>query len=200
MSKDNMNENKKYSSLPDSISSIADDEAITEIDLGSFLIENSKSDTLFEGFRDDIERTEKSLEADLQSLYDDIIGSGPETIVPKPLSVLTEKEAEPQKVALSDPDPLPEKKDSSLDDIWMNPDDYFEDDIPVVSLDGGNEPQEAEFFESAPEEMPAVGTEDARAGIFSMIDMLKKDTDNEKGFSKILSEIESNPGIATVDG
>lgn len=199
MSKDNMNENNRLSSLPDRISSLTDDEAITEIDLGSFLVENSKSDTLFEGFRDDIERTEKSLEADLQSLYDDIIGSGPETIVPKPLSVLTEKEAEPQKVALSDPDPLPETNNSSLDDIWMNPDDYFENDIPVVSLDGGNGPKEETVFEPAPEKTEKIGTEDARAGIFSMIDMLKKETSNETGFSAILSEIESNPEIAPVD-
>lgn len=199
MSKDNMNENKRPSSLPDSISSIADDEAITEIDLGDFLVENSKSDTLFEGFRDDIEKTEKSLESDLQSLYDDIMGSGPETIVPKPLSMLTESEAEPRKVVLSDPEPLPDDENSSLEDIWMNPDDYFDSDIPVVSLDDDNAPEETEIFEPAPEEAVEIGSDDVKAGIFSMIDMLKKETDTETGFSDILSEIEANPGIATVD-
>ena len=194
-----MNENKRPSSLPDSISSIADDEAITEIDLGDFLVENSKSDTLFEGFRDDIEKTEKSLESDLQSLYDDIMGSGPETIVPKPLSMLTESEAEPRKVVLSDPEPLPDDENSSLEDIWMNPDDYFDSDIPVVSLDDDNAPEETEIFEPAPEEAVEIGSDDVKAGIFSMIDMLKKETDTETGFSDILSEIEANPGIATVD-
>ena len=200
-----MNENNKYSSLPDSISSLTDDEAITEIDLGDFLIENSKSDTLFEGFRDDIERTEKSLASDLQSLYDDIIGSGPETIVPKPLSVLTETEAEPQKVVLSDPEPLPGDENGSLEDIWMNPDDYFESDIPVVSLDGGAQPEEISVSydepvsESASEEAVKIGADDVKEGIFSMIDMLKKENAEETGFSEILSEIESNPGIATVD-
>ena len=114
MSKDNMNENKKPSSIPENLSSIADDEAITEINLGDFLVENSESDSLFDGFRDDIEKTEKSLEADLQSLYDDIIGSGPDTIVPKPMSMLTESEAEPRKVVLSDPEPLPEDENSTL--------------------------------------------------------------------------------------
>lgn len=199
MSKDNMNENKKASSLPEGISSIADDEAITEIDLGDFLVESSKSATLFEGFRDDIERTEKSLESDLQSLYDDIMGSGPETIVPRPLSMLTESEAEPKKVVLSDPEPLPEDENSSLEDIWMNPDDYFDADIPVVSLDDEAVPQEAEIFDPVPEEVIEIEPDDAKSSIFSMIDMLKKETDAETGFDELLSEIEANPEIAPVD-
>ncbi len=199
MSKDNMNENKKASSLPEGLSSIADDEAITEIDLGDFLIENSKSDSLFEGFRDDIEKTEKSLESDLQSLYDDIIGSGPETIVPKTMSMLTEKEAEPKKVVLSDPEPLPDSDNSSLEDIWMNPDEYFDDDIPVVSLDEEIEVEEIEAFEPSSDEASDADSDDAKAGIFSMIDMLKKETDSETGFDEILSEIEANPEIAPVD-
>ena len=199
MSKDNMNENKKASSLPEGLSSIADDEAITEIDLGDFLIENSKSDSLFEGFRDDIEKTEKSLESDLQSLYDDIIGSGPETIVPKTMSMLTEKESEPKKVVLSDPEPLPDSENGSLEDIWMNPDEYFDDDIPVVSLDEEIAAEEIEAFEVPSEEAPEADPDDARAGIFSMIDMLKKETDSETGFDEILSEIEANPEIAPVD-
>lgn len=200
MSKDNMNENKNPSSLPEGLSSIADDEAITEIDLGDFLVENSKSDSLFEGFRDDIEKTEKSLEADLQSLYDDIIGSGPETIVPKPMSMLTESEAEPKKVVLSDPEPLPEDENTSLEDLWMNPDDYFDADIPVVSLDEEDAVQETEIFnEPSPEEVGEIAVDDAKAGIFSMIDMLKKETDTETGFDDILSEIEANAEIAPVD-
>ena len=105
------------------------------------------------------------------------MGSGPETIVPKPLSVLTSSEAEPKKVALSDPQLPDESKNSSLDDLWMNPEDYFDDDIPVVSLDednGGkaqtpaNEklPKEAVFNPAAPAEQ-----EDAEKNdIFSMID------------------------------
>lgn len=200
MSKDNMNENKNPSSLPDGLSSIADDEAIREIDLGDFLVENSESDSLFDGFRDDIEKTEKSLEADLQSLYDDIIGSGPETIVPKPMSMLTESEAEPRKVVLSDPEPLPEDENTTLEDLWMNPDDYFDADIPVVSLDEENETVESEIFdEPAPEDIGEIAVDDAKAGIFSMIDMLKKETDTETGFDDILSEIEANSEIAPVD-
>lgn len=199
MSKDNMNENKNPSSLPEGISSIADDEAITEIDLNDFLIENSKSTTLFEGFRDDIEKTEKSLESDLQSLYDDIMGSGPETIVPKPLSMLTESEAEPKKVVLSDPEPLPEDENTTLEDLWMNPDDYFDADIPVVSLDEEEAPQETEIFEPAPEETADSEPDDAKSSIFSMIDMLKKETDTETGFDEILSEIEANAEIVPVD-
>lgn len=199
MSKNNMNENKTPSSLPEGLSSIADDEAITEIDLNDFLIESSKSSTLFEGFRDDIEKTEKSLESDLQSLYDDIMGSGPETIVPKPLSMLTESEAEPKKVVLSDPEPLPEDENSTLEDLWMNPDEYFDADIPVVSLDDEEAPQEAEIFEPVPEEPVEIEHDDAKSSIFSMIDMLKKETDTETGFDEIISEIEANPEIVPVD-
>ena len=200
MSKDNMNENKNPSSIPEGLSSITDDEAITEINLGDFLVENSESNSLFDGFRDDIEKTEKSLEADLQSLYDDIIGSGPDTIVPKPMSMLTESEAEPRKVVLSDPEPLPEDENSTLEDLWMNPDDYFDADIPVVSLDEEDKPQEtAVFDESAPEEVGEIAVDDAKAGIFSMIDMLKKETDSDLAFEDILSEIESNSEIIPVD-
>lgn len=199
-----MNENITPSSIPEGLSSIADDEAITEIDLTDFLEKSSKESPLFEGFHEDIERTEKSLENELQSLYDDIMGSGPETIVPKPMSMLTESEAEPKKVALSDPQ-LPEDDNSSLDDLWMNPDDYFDDDIPVVSLDddndgeeiGGQIPDEA-FF--APAAAPAEeAADEEKDNIFSMIDILKAETDSETGFDDILSEIESNEAIVPVD-
>ncbi len=194
-----MNENKKNPSFPEGIRSIIDDEAITEIDLGDFLTHNSDSSSLFDGFRDDIEKTEKSLESDLQSLYDDILGSGPETIVPKPLSTLTESEAEPKKVVLSDPEPLPDDENSTLDDLWMNPDDYFDADIPVVSLDEEESAQEAQIFEPAPENAENSDIDEAKSSIFSMIDMLKKETDAETGFDDILSEIESNPEIVPVD-
>ncbi|MBQ7838042.1 MAG: class B sortase [Clostridia bacterium] len=182
---ENNNQNKK---LPDGLSSIADDEAITEIDLGDFLEESTKSAPLFEGFHEDIENTEKSLESDLQNLYDDIMSSGPETIVPKPMSVLTEKES----------------PKSALDELWMNPEDYFDADIPVVSLDEDEIeeeiPEEAFFNPEAAEE--AAPEEDfERNSIFSLIDSLKSESDVETGFSEILSEIESNEGIATtIDG
>ncbi len=200
-----MNENKKPSSIPEELSSIADDEAITEIDFNDFLVENSKTAELFEGFHDDIEKTEKSLENELRSLYDDIMGSGPETIVPKPMSVLTASEAEPKKVALSDPTLPEESENTSLDDLWMNPDDYFDDDIPVVSLDGeentyeeGEIPEEA-FFAPAPADKQEEPADEAKSDIFSMIDMLKSETDSETGFDDILSEIESNQEITPVD-
>lgn len=198
MPKDNMNENKKPASIPEELSSIADDEAITEINFGDFLEESSNSAPLFEGFHEDIERTEKSLESELQSLYDDIMSSGPETIVPKPMSVLTSSEAEPKKIALSDPE-LSEETAESVEDFWLNPDDYFDDDIPVVSLDEedaaerGKIPDEDFFAPEADEPMDS-----AKSDIFSMIDMLKADTDNEKGFNDILTEIESNQEITPV--
>ena len=183
MSKDNMNENKKPL-IPDELSSIADDEAIREIDFGDFLEESNASAPLFEGFHEDIEKTEKSLENELQSLYDDIMSSGPDNaIVPKPLSVLTSSEAEPKKIALSDP----EENKENVENFWANPDEYFDDDIPVVSLDDNGK------------EVPASADGDfAKNDIFSMIDMLKADTSNDEGFSNILSEIESNQEIVPV--
>ncbi len=205
MSKDNMNENKKPSSIPEGLSSIADDEAITEINFNEFLEETSKASPLFEGFHEDIERTEKSLENELQSLYDDIMSSGPETIVPKPLSMLTESEAEPKKVVLSDPE-LPEENEDGLDGLWMNPDDYFDDDIPVVSLDAdegelmeGEIPEEAFFAPAVSSPLQDEPVDEAKSDIFSMIDMLKAETDNETGFDDILSEIEANKEIVPVD-
>lgn len=194
---------KKPSSLPEGLSSIADDEAITEINLTDFLEESSKAAPLFEGFHEDIENTEKSIESELQSLYDDIVGSGPEIIVPKPMSVLTASEAEPAKISLSDPQIPQEGAASSLDDLWMNPEDYYDEEIPVVSLDEdepdvyeASEPEEAE--EEITEE-PEIGADSAKDDIFSMIDMLKADSDGETGFGEILSEIEANEGIAAVD-
>ena len=189
MSKDNMNENKKPA-IPDELSSIADDEALREINFGDFLEESNASAPLFEGFHEDIEKTEKSLESELQSLYDDIMNSGPDNaIVPKPLSVLTSSEAEPLKVALSDPEPL-EDNAENVENFWANPDEYF-DDIPVVSLDDNAADKQ---------NAPAVGGDSVKDDIFSMIDMLKADTSNDDGFSNILSEIESNQEIVPVAG
>ncbi len=208
----NDNQNKNPSSLPEGVNFIADDEAIREIDFNDFLEENSKASPVFDGFHEDIENTEKSIESELQSLYDDIMGSGPETIVPKPMSVLTASEAEPKKVALSDPETPAESEPATLEDLWMNPEEYFDDDIPVVSLDEAQQneyavedeqadiPEEAFFApEAAVEASAEPETDDAKSDIFSMIDMLKADSDGETGFGDILSEIESNQGIATVE-
>ncbi|MBQ2903522.1 MAG: class B sortase [Clostridia bacterium] len=206
----NNDNQKKPSSLPEGLSSIADDEAITEINLTDFLEESSKSSPLFEGFHEDIEATEKSLENELQSLYDDIMSSGPETIVPKPMSVLTATEAEPAKVVLSDPEIPEEPEETNLDSLWMNPEDYFDDDIPVVSLDDshngeadsfldGGISQDA-FFDPAPvDELAAMGEEDkAKSDIFSMIDLLKSESSSETGYDDLLTEIETNAGIMPV--
>lgn len=205
------NENqKKPSSLPEGLSSIADDEVITEINLTDFLEESTKASPLFEGFHEDIEKTEKSLENELQSLYDDIMSSGPETIVPKPMSVLTAAEAEPSKVVLSDPEIPDMTEEAALDSLWMNPEDYFDDDIPVVSLDDsadissaseteGEIPQNAFFDPSPVDELAAIPEEDkAKSDIFSMIDLLKTESSNETGYDDLLSEIESNPEIMPV--
>jgi len=187
------NENKNPASLPEGLSSIIDDEALTEINLTDFLEENNGSAPVFEGFHEDIAKTEKSIEDELQSLYDDIMGSGP--IVPKPMSVLTSTE----------PEEAPVEENSALSELWMNPDEYFEADIPVVSLDeqDADEPEAGEvlqdaFFapEAAAEEE---ATDTAKDDIFNMIDMLKAESD-ETGFGNILSEIEENKEIVPVEG
>ena len=202
---DNTNENKTPSSIPEGIQSIADDEAIKEIDFGNFLEENAKGAPLFEGFHDDIVKTEKSLESELQSLYDDIMGSGSATIVPKPLSLLTAEDAEPAKITLSDPEILPENEEHTLEDLWIDPEEYM--DIPVVSLDEevkeepaieGEIPADAFFNPSSEEETPSLA-DIAKDDIFSLIDSLKTEADGETGFDDILSEIESNPEIVPVD-
>ncbi len=213
------NDNKTNSSLPDGLKSIIDDEAITEINLTDFLEESSQEAApLYDGFHEDIEADGKNLEDDFQKLYDEILGSGPDTVVPKPISVLTATEAEPQKVALSDPDIPAEDEASSLDDLWMNPEDYFDEEIPVVSLDEGvntyeetENPdmeisveeiaEEAVFTpEPLPEAFAALDDESeldgAKSDIFNMIDMLKSDSAGEAGFKDILTEINENQTVS----
>ncbi len=212
MDKNNENRNEN-------LSFITDEDALTEIDFGSFLEETSKDAPLFEGFHEDIERTERSLESELQSLYDDIMNSGPATIVPKPMSVITAEPEpeEPEEIVTAE---------SGLSEMWMNPEEYI--DIPVVMLD---EPEESEyeqelvpeeaFFRPEPhtEEAPAFAAEPVseeetefvpafesgekaadseKDDIFGLIDRMKSSADEETGFDDILAEIESNTGIAPV--
>ena len=194
----------------ESVNFITDEEAIKEIDIGQFLDKASDDASVFEGFQEDIERTEKSLESALDSLYDDIVNSGPATIVPKPLSVITSEE--PEKTA----------SESGLEELWMNPEEYFDLDIPVVSLDDEDETEEEEaipeeaFFRPEPteetveteapaenektEEPEKVFTaEEAKDDLFGMIDSMKTDSESESGFGDILAEIEANTGIAEID-
>lgn len=184
MAKEN-SEGKRPSSLPDGISSIADDEAITEIDFNSFLEESSDDSSVFAGFHDDIEQTEKNLADELDSLYDDIMSSGPATIVPKPISAIVSGEEEQPA----------EPESSALDELWLNPEEYIEPEIPVVSLDGEEEQED----EPAPEEEEPTPASDEKNDLFSMIDSLKADTDGDTGFSDILSEIETNDRIVPVN-
>lgn len=215
----NENPNEFNGAVPESMSFVSDDEALREIDFNSFLEETQKEAPLFEGFHEDIERTEKSLEDELQSLYDDIMNSGPATIVPKPISVITSEQPEVTAQEVPAPVQEPEKSDEpSLGDLWMNPEEYFEFDIPVVSLDDEEEtavPQEAYFnpqeqLEEQAEEVVEFAAEEpaaapefsaidaAKEDIFGMINSLKAEADVETGFDSILSEIESNAEIVPV--
>lgn len=220
----NQNPNEFNNSAPESLSFVSDEEALKEIDFNSFLEETQKDAPLFEGFHEDIEKTERSLEDELQSLYDDIMSSGPATIVPKPISVITSEEPEAPAS-----DEASKNGGSALEELWMDPEEYF--DIPVVSLDSEEneapaadpeapaaapevpaeayfkpeeqfeqEIDEAEGFEVAQEEpVPEFSAVDAaKDDIFGMINSLKADTEGETGFDNILSEIESNPEIVPV--
>lgn len=180
MDKNNENRNEN-------LSFVTDEDALTEIDLGSFLDETTKPAPVFEGFHEDIQKTEKSLENELQSLYDDIMNSGPATIVPKPLSVITSEETTPA--------------ENGLSEMWMNPEEYI--DIPVVSLDESEEeefvPEEA-FFKPEPVDnsegdAPDFSADTAKDDIFGLINSMKSETDGETGFNDILAEIEANSEI-----
>ncbi len=199
-------DNKKHNETAnENISFVTDEDALKEIDLGSFLDETSKNAPVFDGFHEDIEKTEKSLESELQSLYDDIVNSGPATIVPKPLSVITSENGDGEKSA----------SESGLENLWMSPDEYFDVDIPVVSLDGSDDDNddgdgEGDISDEAffkPE--AADGTADENNGaprsadevkddIFGLINSIKSETDSETGFGDILAEIEANSEISPV--
>lgn len=193
-------ENKKNNeNTNEKINYIADEDALKEIDFGSFLDESSKDAPAFEGFHDDIEKTEKALENELQSLYDDIVNSGPATIVPKPLSVITSENGDGEKSA-----------ESGLEELWMSPEEYFEIDIPVVSLDGSDNSDDGDGAVSEdalfkPEPADAGGkdkavpsADDVKNDIFGLIDSMKNETESDKGFGDILAEIESNSEITPV--
>lgn len=192
-----MDNKKNNGNGNESLSFLTDEEALTEIDFGSFLDETAKGSDVFDGFHEDIERTEKSLESELESLYENIMSSGPATIVPKPLSVITSEE-ESEKTP----------SESGLEELWMNPEEYF--DIPVVSLEDDGEkdesvPEEAIFTpeptadepEKEDETVPSAA-KDMKDDIFGMIDSMKSDTESDTGFGDILAEIESNADIAPV--
>ena len=177
---DKNNENKN-----ENLSFVTDEDALTEIDLGNFLDETSKPAPVFEEFHEDIHNTEKSFEDELQNLYDDIMNSGPATIVPKPLSVITSEETT--------------LAESGLSEMWMNPEEYI--DIPVVSLDDSEEedftPEEV-FFKPEPSddsEADAFSADAAKDDIFGLINSMKNETDGETGFNNILAEIEANSEI-----
>lgn len=198
---ENKNNNNNNENINEKINYIADEEALKEIDFGSFLDESTKESPAFEGFHEDIEKTEKALENELQSLYDNIVNSGPATIVPKPLSVITSENGDGEK-----------KSEGGLDGLWMSPEEYFEIDIPVVTLDGSDDDPDNEeddvsdeaLFKPDPadkkteKKTPSVSEEDAKNDIFGLIDSMKSETESDKGFGDILAEIESNSGITPV--
>ena len=94
----------KPAGTPGGISNLSDEEAITEIDIGNFLDEKDKSPSMFDGYREDIRKTEQSLEAEIQNLMDDILNSGPSASMPK----------------------TDGSGSSPAGDFWANPGDYID--------------------------------------------------------------------------
>lgn len=158
-----MADDNNKTNIPEGISNLSDEEAITEIDIGSFL--KNKDESAKPVIGDEIEKTEQSIEDEIQSLMDSIMSSGPVTSAPQ---VKQEDEGE-----------------KPLGDLWMNPEEYI--DIPEAP--SSKEPE----IPAAP--VPEVAKDD----IMSMIEELKADTDNEKGFENLITDIESNENIAPID-
>ena len=110
------------------LTSISDDEAITEIDFGSFLAEGDSGSSVAEDLHSDIENIEASLNNAIQGLYDTIMSSGPETVVPKTMSEITSKE---------------EKDSSPLGEMWMNPAEYIDMSVPAEKREPISEEESA---------------------------------------------------------
>lgn len=162
----------------------------TEIGLDDLLQEDKTNPELYAGFHDDIEKTEKSLENELQSLYDDIMKSGPATIVPKPISVIA---SEPAKAEDKPESPIEEAVEAPIEEI----DEIVFEDISSVSEAPEPIKMSAQAVEEPKYEKPAepVNTESSRDDIFNLIASLKSSAESETGFSDILSEIKENPEI-----
>lgn len=160
----------------------ADNGELTEIDFNDLLQDSSGEPGLYDGFSDDVKKKEEVLSDNLTNLYDEIMSSGPSTIVPKPFSVIASETAAPAEAASDKKAPENTGWESDYDDL----------EIPVVALE---EPvkETAPAEESQPK--PGGGPED----IFSMINSLKAETENHSAFTSILSEIESNSGIRPID-
>lgn len=156
-------ENKRNDNMPE-ITSLSDEETITEIDLGEFLSVKDGGEVIYDGFHDDIKKTEQSLDNELKSLYDNIMNT----------DAVTAADLEKKKAA--------SKEESGLEGMWMNPDEYI--DMPV-------RPEPKPPVQSAPSGEPDA----ARDDIMGMIESLKQETENEKGFDEILSGIHANKDI-----
>ena len=101
------NDNNK-GTLGNDFSSISDEEAITEINFGDFLADTEGDTVLFEGFHEDIEKAEKSLGDELQSLYDDIMSG-----------TMPSSDAKPEEETAG-------AEDDPFGDLWMSPEEYIE--------------------------------------------------------------------------
>ena len=161
-----MADDNNKSNIPEGISNLSDEEAITEIDIDSFLTSQEESEK--PAYGDEIKQTEQSIEEEIQSLMDSIMSSAPAAPVPEAPAQKNEDQGE-----------------KPLGDLWMNPEEYI--DIPEASA-----PKEPEV-PSAP--VPEVAKDD----ILSMIEELKADTDTEKGFESLITDIESNENMAPID-
>ena len=155
------NRTDNTNAVPEGINSISDEEVITEINIGEFLNEKESDAVLYEGYHEDIQKTEQSLEDEIQSLMDSIMNTG----------TAPAGESKP-------------KPESALDDLWMNPEDY-------ISVPRSAKPKPAVPFS----EENATSKDE----ILGMIDSLKDETANEKDFEEIITGIEENNNLESID-
>ncbi len=162
------NEKNKSDKVPE-ITSIANEDTLTEIDIGAFLEDKDSEAVVYDGFHEDIRKAEKSLDEELESLYEDIMKKTPSTVVPQTLDELTAEEPEP----------------SPMDGMWMSPEEYVEMPEEVLS--------------QAPEVEASEEIVSAKDDIFKMIEDLKSETENEKGYGDIIAGIEADEKMRPVD-
>lgn len=158
------NENK----IPE-ITSIANEDVLTEIDIGAFLEDKDKEAVVYDGFHEDIKRAEKSLDEELESLYEDIMKKTPSTVVPQTMDELTADKSEA----------------SAMDGMWMSPEEYVE--MP------------GEILSEAPEVESSEKTATEKDDLFKMMENLKNETENEKGYGNIIAGIEADENMKPVD-
>ena len=182
--------------FPDEYTKITDADAAKEISFTSFL-DGSDNSGLLKGLHSDLEDTESSLNKELESLYDDIIGSAPKEAVPKPMDMLIGTEDEEESESASHP----------LDDLWMSPEDYIEMPSPqkqekakekadAPAAAGANGEGDASAIPEKPDTAANATAKKDEEDIYSLISSFKSGVLADDKFGSILDETEKSSGFS----